>query len=130
MVGNLKENFKSDTPNDKSCDSQYVAAGTHMYKMYTSVCVPQSVNIEYTCSDFYSPVAQSWAGFQRCTVSLDITYNVVLYVCLFVCAYNGTYIYTESWHYLHLICCSQCVDHERCPDPPLITACLHQKLFQ
>ena len=70
--------------------------------MYTSVCVPQSVNIEYTCSDFYSPVAQSWAGFQKCTVSLGITYNVVLYVCLFACAYNGTYIYSESWHYLRV----------------------------
>ena len=44
VVGNLKE-IKSDTPNDKSCDSQYVAAG-----ICTSVCVPQSVNIKYTCS--------------------------------------------------------------------------------
>ena len=48
VVGNLKENFKSDTPNDKSCDSQYVAAGTcTICIMYTSVCVPQSVNITF-----------------------------------------------------------------------------------
>ena len=40
VVGNLKENFKSDTPNenkDKSCDSQYVAAGLH--DVHICVCL-------------------------------------------------------------------------------------------
>ena len=63
VVGTLKENFKSDTPNgnkdidtsiydkDKFCDSQYVAAGIHT----VHICVCTS-KIKYTC--------QSWAGFQ------------------------------------------------------------------
>ena len=63
---------------DKSCDSQYVAADE-----LHNVCVPQSVNIEYTCIlDFYSPVAQ---GFKNYSES-----RYYLHVCLFACAYNGT----------------------------------------
>ena len=46
------------------------------------------------------------------------------------CACEKIGLARETRYYLHLICCSQCVDHERCPDPPLITACLHLKLFQ
>ena len=54
VVGTLKENFKSDTPNgNKDIDASIYE---FCDSLYTSVCVPQSVNIKYTC--------QSWAGFQ------------------------------------------------------------------
>ena len=48
VVGNLKENFKSDTPNE------YVAAGIHECT-HLCVYIPQSVNIEYTCSRLLQP---------------------------------------------------------------------------
>ena len=57
---------------DKSCDSQYVASDE-----LHNVCVPQSVNIEYTCIlDFYSPVAQGFKRLQRVSV---------LPTCVFIC---------------------------------------------
>ena len=87
---------------DKSCDSQYVAADE-----LHNACVPQSVNIEYTCIlDFYSPVAQ---GF-KITVSLGITYMCV-YLHVHTMAHN---IYSESWYYQHLTCCCQCVNYVDC----------------
>ena len=36
VVGNLKENFKSDIPKDKFCEIQYVAAGIH--ELHICVC--------------------------------------------------------------------------------------------
>ena len=47
VVGNLKENFKSDAPNEKS-PTVVVAAGIHDMHNVQSVCVLQRINI-YTC---------------------------------------------------------------------------------
>ena len=92
VVGNLKENFKSDTPKENKDKSKSVCD----FKANTYVL------------DLYSPVAQSWVGktsplqdhaersvrslflgFQKFTVSLGFT------VCLFACAYNGTQSYLQ-----------------------------------
>ena len=56
VVGNLKENFKSDTPNE-------VQLWYSMYIHCTHLCVYFKVQILNThVLDFYSPVAQSWVG--------------------------------------------------------------------
>ena len=53
VVGNLKENFKSDTPNEVQL----------WYSMYIHLCVYFKAQILNThVLDFYSPVAQSWVG--------------------------------------------------------------------
>ena len=52
VVGNLKENFKSDTPNEKSP----TVGDMHNVQ---SVCVLQRIR-----------VTQSWAGFKKFTVTV------------------------------------------------------------
>ena len=66
VVGNLKENFKSDTPNDKSCDSQYV----DVQNLHICVCTSKR---EYRIHMFLTVTAlQSWAGFQKSTQLNDV----------------------------------------------------------